>query len=430
RMGFDAEEGLHDNIARNRSLDNIDGEGMGSEGAGYAGYGGYLDFDQQYVALEKSIKKMMKAMLGKVVDEIRKSIQPVHNMEENKYWIKEKMNEARDQFEYNEWCKVGKYIDSAILSNDWDMISKAREVVVTRAFVLRIMNHEGWNIAAEIEDKSSDDPMEALFHDKLTRVAALAPNQGIQWPLIQPFQPVQLYQPVQSLQSGFSPGVGPFFSGNKLWVSQQNQRSYNPSRPVRQNRSAGVVCFICEERGHITWDCPQKKMNQSFRGREYTERSKTKGKEGGRKSYWQSSVTYWEEKIKPAAVVIMWLKDKVPLFVKDVKTLVQMEVLKQFRLTKDELDWDYKLRLSKVQHLFEEFCGWVEENVYPAKVKTVRMFLGWLEMAGKVFCMQDCLGAIAKLHKQKGFVNPVENVNVKEVVRRIKLVRAQDRQVD
>ncbi|CAG8812107.1 21171_t:CDS:2, partial [Cetraspora pellucida] len=254
RMGFDAEEGLHDNIARNRSLDNVDGKGTGSEGAGYAGYGGYLDFDQQYVALEKSIEKTMKAMLGKVVGEIRKSIQP-----------------------YDEWCKVERYMDSAILSNDWDMISKAREVVVMRAFVLRIANREGWNIAAEIGDKSSNDPMEAFFHDKLTRMAVLAPNQGIQWPLIQPFQPVQPYQSVQSLQSGFSPGVGPFFSGV-------------PQVPYQvQERQA----YDNQIRGHIIQDCPQKKTNQFFHGssskgegsclrlggREYTERSRTKRKE-------------------------------------------------------------------------------------------------------------------------------------------------------
>ncbi|CAG8825896.1 16704_t:CDS:2, partial [Cetraspora pellucida] len=74
----------------------------------------------------------------------------------------------------------------------------------------------------------------------------------------------------------------------------------------------------------------------------------------------------------------------------------------------------WKLLAARIDWSKNEFCEWIEENVCPAKVEMIRMFLGWLKIAEKVSCMQDCLGVIAKLHKQKGFVNPVENVNVKK----------------
>ncbi|CAG8656799.1 20877_t:CDS:2, partial [Gigaspora rosea] len=40
--------------------------------------------------------------------------------------------------------------------------------------------------------------------------------------------------------------------------SQGYSEMYGNSRLFRQSRNPGVVCFICEEQGHIAWDCPQK----------------------------------------------------------------------------------------------------------------------------------------------------------------------------
>ncbi|CAG8595193.1 3463_t:CDS:1, partial [Cetraspora pellucida] len=265
RMSFDVKEGLQDSSYKGRSCETFDT--VRSGGVDEIGGEGYLDFDQQYVAFEKSMEKTMQAMVGKVVGEIKKSIQPVQNVEENKYWTKEKMNKPRDQFEYDEWCKVGRYLDSALLSNNWDMISKAREAVATRAFMLRIANREGWNIAAEIGDKSTDDLMEVLFHDKLANARQTAKNkrqrvenkpgspglalntpligvgQGVQWPLVQqPFQSLQPYQSVQPFHPGFFNSVVPQApypmqerqsydsqrdSWNRPWSSQQSQREYN-----------------------------------------------------------------------------------------------------------------------------------------------------------------------------------------------------------
>ncbi|CAG8656053.1 984_t:CDS:2 [Cetraspora pellucida] len=316
RMGFDAEERLHDNIARNRSLDNVNGEGIGSEGARYTGYGAI--------------------------------------------WIS---------------ISIGRYMDNAILSNNWDIISKASEVVAMRAFVLRIANHEGWNIAAEIGDKSSDDPIEVLFHDKLTSARQSAKNkrQRIENKPVLPGPPFNSspigVAALAPNQSRFSPGVGPFFSG-----------------------------------------VPQASYQVQEWGREYTERSRTKGKEDGRKS---------------ASAVISNLlggKNKTSGSSNDVVKGQSSAVCKGCK--------DISSNGGSETIQADKGRVGLEENVCSAKVEMVRMFLGWLEMTRKVSCMQDCLRAIAKLHKQKRFVNPVENVNVKEVVRGIKLVKAQDRQLD
>ncbi|CAG8551554.1 10195_t:CDS:2 [Cetraspora pellucida] len=118
-MGFNIEERLYNNIARNRSLDNASEDNTKFKDARYIEYRGYLDFNQQYIAFEKLIKKMMKTMLEKVVEKIRK-------------------------------------------------------LIAIRAFVLKIVNHKGWNIAAEIGNNSSNNLIKA---NKLTSVRQLAKNK-------------------------------------------------------------------------------------------------------------------------------------------------------------------------------------------------------------------------------------------------------------
>ncbi|CAG8487198.1 13839_t:CDS:2 [Cetraspora pellucida] len=102
-----------DEMRMDRTFGNADGFGYeGTDEIRYRGYGGYMDFNQQYVAFERSIKKTMQAMMEK----------------------------PRDQFEYDEWCKVSKYLDDAILGNNWDIVLKTQEVVATRAFMLKVAN--------------------------------------------------------------------------------------------------------------------------------------------------------------------------------------------------------------------------------------------------------------------------------------------------
>ncbi|CAG8530520.1 8342_t:CDS:2, partial [Scutellospora calospora] len=94
RIGFDLEKGLQDNV-RNRPFGNTDRIG--------------------------SMEKMMQAMMGKVIGKIKKN-----------------------QFEYDEWYKVRKYLDNAL--------------------------------STEIRELLIDNLIEALFHDKLASARQTAKN--------------------------------------------------------------------------------------------------------------------------------------------------------------------------------------------------------------------------------------------------------------
>lgn len=80
----------------------------------------------------------------------------------------------------------------------------------------------------------------------------------------------------QPVQSAFASNVAPAYgnmvpnqnSYQQSFGSQGSSRSYGNNRFYRQGRNPGIVCFICEERGHIAWDCPQKKSGQPFQSTE------------------------------------------------------------------------------------------------------------------------------------------------------------------
>lgn len=111
----------------------------------------------------------------------------------------------------------------------------------------------------------------------------VATNQVLPWPVFQ--QPVQQqFHPVQSglppnllplqpVQSRFMQNMPQAYSNTvpnqnpyqQSYGSQGSSRPYSYNRFSRQGKIPGIVCFICEERGHIAWDCPQKKFGQPFR---------------------------------------------------------------------------------------------------------------------------------------------------------------------
>lgn len=62
----------------------------------------------------------------------------------------------------------------------------------------------------------------------------------------------------------------------------------------------------------------------------------------------------------------------------------------------------------------------------PASFDTVKAFLGWLELTGMSAQVHKYLSALGRMQKEKGLENPVEDFRIKEVVRGIKLLRAQD----
>ncbi|CAG8822822.1 24967_t:CDS:1, partial [Gigaspora margarita] len=122
---------------------NFDRRSETSDGG--AGIRGFSTPDLRYVTLERALGKTVQATMEKVIGDFSKCVQPVQSVGEYKYWPKEEMNKPRDQFEYNEWCKIGRYLDCALMSRDWDLINKARDVAATRAFALRVANREGWD---------------------------------------------------------------------------------------------------------------------------------------------------------------------------------------------------------------------------------------------------------------------------------------------
>ncbi|CAG8614332.1 1725_t:CDS:2, partial [Cetraspora pellucida] len=211
--------------------------------------------DLQYLALERSLEKTVQATMEKVP--------------------KEKLVKVRDQFEYDEWCRVGKNFDNVLRNKDWDLIVKARDVTATRAFMLRVANKERWNIVAGIRDLLEDDPIEAYFQERLANARELArnkrarlgskpkmnaaftgwliglgnvvSNQGMQWPSFQP------------VQSGFNSSMGPHYgnagldqgpyqrqyraqeeSWNRSWQNQGSPKSYNQEKYGRKMRNPGI----------------------------------------------------------------------------------------------------------------------------------------------------------------------------------------------
>lgn len=183
------------------------------------------------------------------------------------------------------------------------MIGRVRDVAATRAFMLRVAKKEGWNVAAGIKDLLEDDPMEVFFQEKLASArqsarnnrprrdeksemlgasflnmfGGMTPNPMMQWSI--PGQ--QYFQ--QSGQPNFASGRMPTYGNiisypntyqfryeyqrrpwSRLWATQSSPRSYIPNSPRRWGGNPGIVCFICEKRGHIAWDCPQKRSERPF----------------------------------------------------------------------------------------------------------------------------------------------------------------------
>ncbi|CAG8838927.1 41823_t:CDS:2, partial [Gigaspora margarita] len=86
-----------------------------------------------------------------------------------------------NQFEYDEWCKIRRFLNTAIVNKDWVLIGKIQNVAATRAFMIRVAKKEGWNVATNIRDSFDKDPIEAFFQEKLlTLVSSFSNSPGEQ----------------------------------------------------------------------------------------------------------------------------------------------------------------------------------------------------------------------------------------------------------
>lgn len=65
------------------------------------------------------------------------------------------------------------------MNRDWKLIGKVRDVVATRAFMLRVVKKDEWNVVAEIRDPLDDDPMKVFFQEKLASAQQSAKNKRL-----------------------------------------------------------------------------------------------------------------------------------------------------------------------------------------------------------------------------------------------------------
>ncbi|CAG8796471.1 1079_t:CDS:2, partial [Cetraspora pellucida] len=341
--------------------------------------------DSHYIALEKSLEKTVQATLEKALEEFKRSVQSVYSVDEDRYWPKEKINKSRDQFEYDEWCKLGRYLDSSLIGKEWDFVIKVRDVAATRAFMLRVANKEGWDVAAGIKDPASEDPMEVYFHEKLANarqsvrnkqprlenktfssgptLTALPggfgnpiPNQTLLWAQ----QPVQQFQHLQQpFQVGLGSGAGPVYNNmTSAQVSYQHQ--YND----QGNYWGQSGSFSDNHRQYVS----------------------DKGQRRNR-----TSVVLKMKRVDHTRLEVVGSQNK----------MVERLVKRADELAKLAINKEYRNRLLTTQR--------------------------WLELMGRLALIQDCLEAIMRMHKENDITNPIESFKIKDVIKGIKLLKAQDR---
>ncbi|CAG8476832.1 12770_t:CDS:2 [Cetraspora pellucida] len=127
-----------------------------------------LGEERRYLMLERSSEKSLQATLAKALGEMKQSLYVIGNkVEEDKFWPEIKMNRPRDQYEYDEWRRIGKELDEALLTKSLEPVVRARELAYTWVYTLRVANKEGWDIAAALRDSVNEDPMEAALREKL-----------------------------------------------------------------------------------------------------------------------------------------------------------------------------------------------------------------------------------------------------------------------
>lgn len=81
-------------------------------------------------------------------------------------WKKRDLSKARNQWEYNEWCKIGLLLDKALFSGEVEYVHLAKQVALERAYVVRVADEDGWGMAAKMAASDIMDPMSELFGAK------------------------------------------------------------------------------------------------------------------------------------------------------------------------------------------------------------------------------------------------------------------------
>ncbi|CAG8806242.1 357_t:CDS:2, partial [Gigaspora rosea] len=90
------------------------------------------------------------------------------------YIEKQELSKARNQWEYNEWCKADPLLDKALITGEVEFVHLARQVALERPYVVQVADEDGWSVAAKIAMEESMNPMSKLFSGKRERAKMAA----------------------------------------------------------------------------------------------------------------------------------------------------------------------------------------------------------------------------------------------------------------
>ncbi|CAG8742605.1 30622_t:CDS:2, partial [Racocetra persica] len=76
---------------------------------------------------------------------------------------------ARNQWEYNEWCKASLLLDKALYTDDINYVQLARQVVLERVYVVKVADKDGWNVVVRMVSGDMLDLISELFSRKYER---------------------------------------------------------------------------------------------------------------------------------------------------------------------------------------------------------------------------------------------------------------------
>ncbi|CAG8479300.1 10367_t:CDS:10 [Scutellospora calospora] len=127
--------------------------------------------------------------------------------------------------------------------------------------MLRVANKEGWNVALALKDPASEDLLEASLKEKLilARQSVRSKKRKTDYSSVATSSSSMAFYhttvPQQQLPSQLSQ-YSPY--------GQMTQQFFGGQLPVQNTekkteRLSNIICYVCEEKGHIATNCPPKK---------------------------------------------------------------------------------------------------------------------------------------------------------------------------
>ncbi|CAG8618282.1 42584_t:CDS:2 [Gigaspora margarita] len=272
-------------------------------------------------------------------------------------WKKRELTKARNQWEYNEWCKAGLLLDKALFTGEVEYVQLARQVALERAYVVRVADEDGWNVVAKMASGDLLDPMSELFggEREWARMAAQQfpkskrskvsygqskPNNHQGLPQFQApglFVP-SFFQPQQPVNSNWQ-------HNSPQGVSYKQQTSHeSPGVSYVNSGTSTVVNFHLQDRVRPfvervldPKEADHTRVKTSQKVKDGSISDKTQLVTG--RLHVESSVRYWKEVIRRAPIVVSWLEKRIPLFPRGVLKLATLSVPKQRQVTAEEENW-------------------------------------------------------------------------------------------